>query len=601
MRRAWRSRTVSGMRLRHLLLLTQLPFWALLLATFLILQGSLDRRVQTVEQVNETRTQLERTAELLTHVLDMETGVRGYVIAGQPAFLEPYYRGEAAFPAVIGTLRESATSDAERARLARISALIGQWQAEVAQPEIRLRPDRPAEAEALVRSGRGKRILDQIRAGIGGIEESLGRQLRDVDARAQAQLGDLRRVLVGAAVTLLLLSVGITLLTARLLTGPLSELGRGTRRLTDQGGAAVTERGPREYRELAGAFNRMSRGVQEARESSARAAQTLAARNAWLSELARLSDALQAARSVAEGTEILSRALPHLLPGTSGQLAQHNASRNLLLPAAAWGEALLTPGPESCWALRRGETQGAGADRPFMPDCAGMPGGYLCAPLFSHGETLGLIRVQPGPDADPGALREALNDVARQVALALASLRLQDRLLQQSIRDPLTGLFNRRHLEAQLAAGVAAAQGGEPLSMVALDIDHFKRLNDTFGHDAGDAALVRVSAALRELAPPGSTPARPGGEEFTLLLPHADLTEAAALAETLRARVEALDLSHDGIALGQVTVSLGVAGLAPGGSGEALVAAADQALYAAKRAGRNRVVVAGVQERAARS
>lgn len=597
---------MSGVRLRHLLFLTQLPFWAMVLAAFVILQGSLDRRVQALAQVSETRTQLERTAELLTHVLDMETGVRGFVIAGQPAFLEPYYRGEAAYPVVINGLRGDATlGDENRARLGQVTDLLRQWQAEVAQPEIRLRAERPAEAEALVRSGRGKRILDQVRAGVSEIEQTLRQRLQSMDANAQAQLGQLQRTLAGVAVTLLLLSVTITLLTSRLLTGPLAALGRGTQRVTDQGAVTVTERGPREYRELAGAFNLMSRGVQEARESSAHAAAELGRRNAWLRDLAQLSDALQAARSVQEGAAILTRALPHLLPGTSGQLLQHNASRNLLLPAAAWGEGMSTPGPDRCWALRRGETQGGEAGRPFMPDCAAQEGTYLCAPLFSHGETLGLLRVHPAPGVDPEGLRGSLNDVARQVALALASLRLQDRLLQQSIRDPLTGLFNRRHLESQLAEGVVAAQGGEEaLSVVALDIDHFKRLNDTFGHDAGDAALVRVSAALRELAPPGSTPARPGGEEFTLLLPHVGVAQAAALAETLRARVEGLDLAHDGISLGQVTVSLGVAGLPPGGTGEALIAAADQALYAAKRAGRNRVVVAGapaLQGQAARS
>lgn len=161
-----------------------------------------------------------------------------------------------------------------------------------------------------------------------------------------------------------------------------------------------------------------------------------------------------------------------------------------------------------CWPRRRGEAQG-GADRsPFKSSCALGNSSYLCAPLFSRSGTLRLLRLQStGPANTP--LREALDDVARQVAPALASPRLQDRLLRQSIRDPLTGLYNRRHLESQLSAGVAAALASHvPLSLIALDIDPFKRLNDAFGHDAGDAAPVRISAVLRDLAPPGSTPAR---------------------------------------------------------------------------------------------
>ncbi|GGS01489.1 sensor domain-containing diguanylate cyclase [Deinococcus sedimenti] len=583
------------MRLRHLLLLAQLPFWALLLIAFLILQTGLDRRVQVLEQSRVTRTQLEGVNALLTHVVDMETGVRGYVIAGQPSFLEPYYRGETAYPAVLKALSDSGTlRDGDRAHLNRIRGIIQQWQTEVARPEIQARPDRPEAATAMVRSGQGKRLLDGLRTEVETLTQALTARLQASDQQAQRQLDLLRLELGVAAGVLLLLSVLTTLGAARLLTRPLTALGRGAQQVSEQQDAgAVTEQGPREYRDLTGTFNRMTERIVEARRATDHAAHELASRNAWLRDLSRLSDAMQAARSLDEGGEILTRALPHLLPGTSGQLLQHNASRNLLLHAAQWGDPMGSPTPDHCWALRRGETQGDPADEPFMPPCPGQSDTYLCAPLFSHGETLGLLRVRPDPHTDLPALRGALNDVARQVALALASLRLQDRLLQQSIRDPLTGLYNRRHLEAQLTAGVAAAHAtGGPLSLIALDIDHFKRLNDTFGHDAGDAALVRVSAALRDLAPAGSTPARPGGEEFTLLLPHMTQAGAAALAEQVRTAVEDLHLTHDGLPLGQVTVSLGVATLPAGGTGDALVVAADQALYAAKRGGRNRVVTA---------
>ncbi|WP_084147792.1 GGDEF domain-containing protein [Deinococcus frigens] len=204
------------------------------------------------------------------------------------------------------------------------------------------------------------------------------------------------------------------------------------------------------------------------------------------------------------------------------------------------------------------------------------------------------MRLRPAEERAefPAELRPLIPGIVRQVSLSPAGLRLQDRLLHQSIRDPLTGLFNRRRLEDELTAQTAhAAASNRPLSLIALDVDHFKRLNDTFGHDAGDAALVRLSAALRELAPPSSTPARTGGEELSLLLPGHDLAAATAVAERLRAEIAGWTLTHAGIALGQLTVSLGVAEFAaPLSTPAALMRAADEALYSAKRQGRNRVV-----------
>lgn len=149
--------------------------------------------------------------------------------------------------------------------------------------------------------------------------------------------------------------------------------------------------------------------------------------------------------------------------------------------------------------------------------------------------------------------------LTRQIGLVLSALQLQDRLLEQSRRDPLTGLANRRHLEEELSVQAnLAATGDTPLSLLALDIDHFKRLNDTFGHDAGDAVLVQMGQTLRKLTPAGALAARPGGEEFCLLLPGFTGDEALALAEQVRDAIEGWSLAHAGISLGRITASLGV-------------------------------------------
>lgn len=601
------------MRLAPLLLLPQLPVWILLAVAGVQLSAAVEARAQATAQAAHSREQLSHMESALRLTLDLETGVRGYVITGQTAFLAPYREATAALPEVLAALREGAAAQAgpdrpaQLARLSRIETLLERWQARVGRPEIAVRPRSAQEAAALVARGTGKRLIDAVRAEAAAFTRTEAARLRGQEAAALARLQDLRRTLLNYGVAVVALSVLGGLLAAALISRSYRRVGLAAERLArGEGGVQLSDRGPQEVRSLSAAFNRMSEQLGAAqRDAQARAAD-LAARNAQMGALGDLSDWLQAARGLEEGGQILARALPTLLPGTRGSLATHNASRNLLVPLLVWGDGAGSGGPpDGCWALRRGEPRWP-QDSGFAPPCLTGPGGggYVCVPLFSHGETLGILRVRAEVDGEPlpPALRETLPAVARQVALALAGLRLQERLHQQAIRDPLTGLFNRRHLEDALAlAGAHAAATGEALSLIALDVDHFKRFNDTFGHEAGDAVLVRVGAALRDLAPPGAVPARPGGEEFTLLLPGLGTDAALALAERLRGTVAGWSLSHAGMALGQVTVSLGVAALgvhAPTPDG--LPRAADEALYAAKAGGRNRVMVARGAEAAAR-
>ncbi|MFL5340398.1 MAG: diguanylate cyclase [Gemmataceae bacterium] len=165
----------------------------------------------------------------------------------------------------------------------------------------------------------------------------------------------------------------------------------------------------------------------------------------------------------------------------------------------------------------------------------------------------------------------------------------------EAARDALTGLPNRRSLDAALDQECRrAARSGQPIGVVMVDVDYFKAFNDRYGHQAGDACLARVGHALREaLHRPGDVAARYGGEEFTLVLPDTDMAGATAVAEAVRAQVEALAVPHAGRpAPTRVTVSLGVAAAVPGPTmGAELLAAADRALYMAKHEGRNRVAV----------
>ncbi len=178
---------------------------------------------------------------------------------------------------------------------------------------------------------------------------------------------------------------------------------------------------------------------------------------------------------------------------------------------------------------------------------------------------------------------------ARYVAADDAEGRHLEELARLARRDSLTGIANRRALEEELAREVArAARSGAPLSVVALDVDRFKAINDEVGHAAGDAVLAAVAEAAAGALRAGDLLARTGGEEFAALLPGATLDEAAEAAERIRARVEGARIPAAGRPLA-VTVSLGCAALRAGEGGVSLLARADEKLYEAKRAGRNRV------------
>ncbi|HSD21342.1 MAG TPA: GGDEF domain-containing protein [Anaeromyxobacter sp.] len=220
---------------------------------------------------------------------------------------------------------------------------------------------------------------------------------------------------------------------------------------------------------------------------------------------------------------------------------------------------------------------------------APLDGGHLVEDLgstngtFVNGETITARRLASGDRIRVGPF------VARYLAAGDEAARELEALAALARRDPLTGLANRRAFEEALAREVArAARDEAPLAVIALDVDHFKRVNDAYGHAAGDEVLAEVAARAAHALRAGDLLARVGGEEFAALLPGASLEAAAEAAERVRARIGAAPIVA-GEARLAVTVSAGLAALAPGEEGAALLARADGRLYAAKRAGRDRI------------
>ncbi len=221
---------------------------------------------------------------------------------------------------------------------------------------------------------------------------------------------------------------------------------------------------------------------------------------------------------------------------------------------------------------------------------------YFCFPILAHGETVGLLhlRALEGKQESFHASKKLAQLCAEQISMAIANVRMRDQLHDQSVRDPLTGLFNRRHMTETLRKSInRSQQTGAPLSLIAVDVDHFKKFNDTHGHDAGDMVLRAVGSALEQGCDRDEIACRIGGEEFMLILPDNTPEDAMTRAEQIRQAVEAVSVRYGEKSLPRITISVGVSHYpAHGTMTQDLMRAADDALYTAKDNGRNQVQVA---------
>lgn len=222
--------------------------------------------------------------------------------------------------------------------------------------------------------------------------------------------------------------------------------------------------------------------------------------------------------------------------------------------------------------------------------------------MMAHGDTLGVLYVETGrADANDSPKPFAESEqrlasiVAEHLSMALANLRLRETLRNQAIRDPLTGLFNRRYMEETLDREVhRAIRRDAPLSVIMIDADHFKQFNDVFGHEAGDTILHSLGTLMQTSVRAEDIACRYGGEEFTIILPEAGVEVALERAEMLRIDARRIIAEHRGRPLGTITLSLGIAVLPDQDrTGDMLLRVADAALYRAKAEGRDRVVMAG--------
>ncbi|WP_036167528.1 diguanylate cyclase [Massilia sp. 9096] len=504
----------------------------------------------------------ERTyEELLGALIDAETGQRGFIVTGDPAFLADYDAGLATVAAKLRTLRAGPTGGDEGAALERIAALTARKMAEMADT-IALRRAHGFEAAGrAVADLRGKHDMDSLRALIGQRVAALAARRAALRQRTHATLADnsvlgIIASLVSGAVVFLALFVA-------------------------------------------------ARHLRERAEAAAQAR----VRNQRLEVTAQMLQALDSLTANAELPAILPVFLARLLPGSAGAVYLYRSSRDFLQLAALWGEAadagaahdeLINPG--ECWGLRFGGPHLArGADslrcphgRHAGPAAAGDAGlEQLCVPMVSQGEVIGLLVVRRPRGAAEIEQTVAVT-VAEQLALGISNINLREMLRRQSSVDELTGLYNRRYFDEAVKREVFRAERkGAPFALVMVDLDHFKRMNDMHGHDAGDLALQAAARCLQDGIRRSDLACRYGGEEMALLLVDCDALAATRCAEAIRAAIAALSLEQRSARLPGLTASFGVAAWPDhGATPEDLLKAADRALYASKHAGRDRVTLA---------
>ncbi|MCC5015422.1 MULTISPECIES: diguanylate cyclase [unclassified Legionella] len=312
--------------------------------------------------------------------------------------------------------------------------------------------------------------------------------------------------------------------------------------------------------------------------------------------ITQLSETFLACNTIDEILESFSSFANKILGFSKGALYLMHNSRNYLEKKITWDDVNHYPvifSSNECWALRRGCIHEISEVQPgvvcrHIKEMKQEQQASLCIPLMAQNEILGLLFI----NRDSNEQNTLIPVVAETVSLAIANIRLKELLHSQSIRDPLTGLLNRRFLDEFMIKQIGQAKRTKTtLVFIMVDIDNFKAINDSFGHEIGDYVLSRLGNLLPSLVREGDLACRYGGEEFLIVIPNCDPKNAKLFAEKIRNKVSRMRIVIEE-RVSNIAISLGVAIYPSDGSSlKELVDAADQALYAAKRQGKNKTII----------
>lgn len=522
-------------------------------------------RVEQLRVAYEAQEQTHSQLQLLLSALkDGETGQRGFTLTGREDYLTPLYQGFGDVDELLQQLQVERQDDAELGPLlSRLQPLISE-QRNYFNQVIQLRREQGLQvASELIGRGTGKQLMDAMRQQISTMQALVEQRLLvlEQDMQWQDRIGLLWLVLL--AVLDLLMLVLLFYFTFRML-----------------------REGRKARHSLRSLSDQLSGGLQR-----------LELRNREISLLSRMAGALHSVNQFDECYGIIGRFAQQLFPRNIGCLSLFHPSRDVLEVAAQWGgwpPELDLFEPQACWAIRRGQSHHVSdAEKdllcPHLKGSSVAASGYLCVPLMAQGEPLGVLTLNGTPVAD----LELAEAFAEQVSLGVANLSLRDSLRQQSLVDALTGLHNRRFLDETLRRELLRASRKQlAVAVVLLDVDHFKRFNDTFGHEAGDLVLRHLAIEMKRNVRSSDLACRYGGEEFALVMAEISREDAIERCETLRLSVSRLQIRYGGQPLGPISISLGLAWFPDDGEQpDSLLHAADTALYQAKHAGRNRLCI----------
>ena len=555
---------------------------------------------------------IETTEAALGDLREAESGQRGFVITHDPTFAQSFAeRVESAKQNIAKVVEQTEDNPLQHVRAKELESLMKHRISFLLQPlDLARRGDFPG-AIAVIGSGRGRETMDAINVRASGfLDDERALQTSRQEAAVLRLEGGKRLALIGA-IAVGLLVIGSFALLVRGIRRPLDTIMKAMDALgSGQQEARIDPAmGSREFNRLAVGYNAMADRLegavadQDSSESQLqvvnaelkRKTATLRERGDVIELLGGMAHRMQAARTDDELAQIIRVFVPQVLPAIPGALYAHNNSRNCLVPVANWG-GITVPAegfsPDLCWALRRGQSHSV-----VIPGrdivCAHVVEDevYHCEPLLAGGEVIGVLYLRGRIEAEN---RFRMSVLTENIASALVNHRLQRSLREQTIRDPLTSLFNRRYMEEALKLEIArASRSGSPLSLVMCDIDHFKRFNDEFGHDAGDAVLQTVAAEMRSRFRDGDVVCRFGGEEFTIIAPGTTAEALAGRVEVVRQAIAELNVRHGNRVLGSTSMSFGIATWSDimDRDGSTLIQAADMALYQSKREGRNRATI----------
>ncbi|MEM6323525.1 MAG: diguanylate cyclase [Pseudomonadota bacterium] len=358
-------------------------------------------------------------------------------------------------------------------------------------------------------------------------------------------------------------------------------------------------------------FMSIERDITEKKEMARRTSDALAEEQERKRErklLSQMSEWLFSAQSQKELQAVVTRAMARLFPRTQGMLYIYSNSRDVLDLASDWGNPKRQPHlhADQCWALRRGRAYAFGTSEiDFVCDhVESEDNPYFCLPIIAHGDTIGLLHIIFPEITTERDLSHKIEEqlassfeiaqiCAEQISLAAANVRLQQDLQDKSVKDSLTGLWNRRWFTdmagREMRRGTSAKT---PLTLAMLDVDHFKKFNDAHGHDAGDTVLKILAALMLDIDKQSIYPCRIGGEEFAILFAGHEVGVALDIVGELRKALAESQIIHSGTVLPNVTISIGLAEFRADVDDLAgLMKRADEALYEAKARGRDCAVV----------